>query len=414
MVVRKSLAVAALLAFAAPAGAQGVQTSLELDGHVLSLTGPEMRALQALGREVGDTNSGAQDRALAQAREAVQGRDARHALAVYMLAMARQRNDEALRAEALDALIASELTPREKLAVYLEMRGGIAFNAGDFEMAKALWTRVVELRPNDPDALNNLAQVQARTNDAGAAADLLERAIAARQASGQPVTEDWYQQRLSIANQSGSAEAVVATGVALLRAYPTPQNQRIALVLYRQLAAPQGTMEIDLMRLMRTMGTLTRADEYQRMAQLLRQAGLGAEAKAVLDEGLARGLLDVSTAPIPAISEEIDREVRREQRRMQGAAPSLALADSLLGTGRFAEAAELYRAAVAEGGANAAELNTRLGMTLVLAGRRDEAATAFQAAADSGVAPSTASYADLARFWLAWLAKPPSAAPVQG
>lgn len=412
MITRRLLALAALLAaaFPSPAGAQGVQTSLELDGHVLSLTGPEMRALRDLGREVGGTNRGAQDRALVRAREAAQGRDAHHALAVYMLAMARQRRDDALLTEALDALIASELTPTDKLAGFLEMRGGIAFNAGDFETAKTDWTRVVELRPNDPDALNNLAQVQARTNDAVAAADLLERAIAARQAAGQPVTEDWYQQRLSIANQSGSAEAVVATGVALLRAYPTPQNQRIALVLYRQLAAPAGMMEIDLLRLMRTMGTLTRADEYQRMAQLLRQAGLGAEAKTVLDEGLGRGLLDASTPPIPDIIAEIDREAVRERRRMQGAAPSPALADSLLGAGRYAEAAQLYRAAVAAGGANVAELETRLGMALVLADRRDEAPTAFQLAADAG----SRGYSDLAKFWLAWLTAPSSAAPAEG
>jgi tetratricopeptide (TPR) repeat protein len=370
-----------------------------------------MRALQDLGREIGGTNRGAQDRALARARETVQGPDAHHGLAVYMLAMARQRNDDALRTEALDALIASELTPKEKLAGFLEMRGGIAFDAGDFDTAKALWTRVVAMRPNDADALNNLAQVQARTNDAGAAAELLERAIAARQAAGQPVTEDWYQQRLSIANQSGSAEAVVATGVALIAAYPTPQNQRIALVLYRQLAAPQGTMEIDLMRMMRTMGTLSRSDEYQRMAQLLGQAGLGAEAKAVLDEGLARGLLDASAPPIPDIIAEIDREVRREQRRMQGATPSAALADSLVGAGRYAKAVELYRVAMGEGGTNQAEIEAHLGWALVVAGARMEAQDVFQGvAADAGAEPGSTSYADLAKFWLAWLTPASSSA----
>jgi tetratricopeptide (TPR) repeat protein len=395
-----------------PAHGQGVKTSLELEGQRMSLTGQEMAALTELGRQVQSANRSAQDVALAKARQAAEGRDARHVLAVYMLEIGRQRHDDALNAEALDILIASELTSKAKLPGFLDMRAGIAFNARDFGKAKALWTRLLELKPNDPDTLGNLAQASVGLNDRRGAADLLGRAIAARQATGQPVSEKLFRQRLSLAQQNGLVEPGIAAAHGLLAAYPTAENRRAALVVYRQLAAPAGAIEIDLLRLMRTLGALNRTDEYQRMAQLLRQAGLATEAKAVLDEGLARRLLDAGGSPTREIIAEVDREIPRERGRLQSAAPSPELADSLLGARRYAEAAALYRAALAKGGANAAQLNTRLGMALVLAGRRGEAEAAFRAAAaDTGVVLGKARYADLAKFWLAWLAQPESALP---
>jgi hypothetical protein len=390
-----------------PALAQGVTSSLEFEGRRMNLTGREMTALGELGREVHSANRAAQDAALARAREAAQGRDALHLLAVYMLEIGRQRHDDALRAEALDRLIASELTSKAKLAGFLDMRAGIAFGARDFEKAKALWSRVVDLKPNDPDALGNLAQANAALNDPRAAASLLERANAARQASGQPASEKQLRQRLSLAQQGGLVEAGIAAAHALFAAYPTPQNRRDALVVYRQLAAPSGAMEIDLLRLMRAAGALARADEYQRMAQLLRQAGQGAEARDVLNEGLARGLLDAAGSPTREIIAEVDRELPRERARLRDAAPSADLADSLLGVGRLDDAVAMYRAALARGGANAAELNIGLGRTLIVAGRHAEAEAAFRAAAaDKGVVLGSARYSDLAEFWLAWLAAP--------
>jgi len=82
-------------------------------------------------------------------------------------------------------------------------------------------------------------------------------------------------------------------------------------------------------------------------------------------------------------------------------APALAAGDAHFGNGQFAEAAELYRAALQKGGADANVVNTRLGASLALAGQRAEAEAAFRAV--------TGPRADLASFWLAWLARRPTA-----
>ena len=144
------------------------------------------------------------------------------------------------------------------------------------------------------------------------------------------------------------------------------------------------------------------------MAQLLNQAGAAAEAKAVLDEGLARGLINAGELPTREIIAEVDRAVPRERLRL-AAPPALGVAESLVAARRYDEAIALYRAALARPAADAAALNTRLGMALVLAGRRADAEAAFRlAAADTAPATQPGRYADLASFWLAWLAQPPA------
>lgn len=378
---------------ASPLDAQ-IFTEVEYDGVRMSVTPREVEALQELGRALRGS-PGAQDKALAAARLAAKGSDAIHWLTLLELELGRRRNDDALRARALDRLLVSPLTPPKNLPGYLDVRGGIAFEAGDLATARAHWTRLLALVPNNPDVLGNLAQVRAAQGDSQGAAGLLEQSVAEREKSGVRASAASYRQRLTLL-QKGPAEAAAAAGRALVGAYPTAAHWREALVVYRQLAAPTGGQEIDLLRLMRAVGALARPDEYLRMAQLLRQAGQAAEAKKVLEDGQARGLVDPAGSPAREIIAEVERELPRERARL-AAAPQ---ADSLAGAGRYAEAEARYRAALAAGKDDPGEINARLGMALVQAGRRSEAEAAFREAAKS------ARYADLAQFWLLWLAQP--------
>lgn len=375
---RLAAAIALLVStsFAASPAAQAqdkVSTVMEIGGSKLAVSPQEMRALSALGNLARGTQSARQDRALADARRVANSRDARFALALYELEIGNRRGDDVIRAAALDVLIASPLTRPERLVGHLAARGQIAYRAGDFDTAGALWGRLAELTPTDPDALANLAQVRLAQKDAAGAMDLLTRAIAARTALGQPVAEGWHRQRLSIAQQGQLVAPGVDAARALIAAYPTRENWRIALVTYRQLVAAEGALEIDLFRLTRQVGVLTQAAEYQRMAQLLNEAGEPREAKAVLAEGTQRGLLDAATSPTREIIAEVERAIARVR-------PGVARAEQ----------------------PSAAGMQVRLGMARLNAGQRSEAEAAFRAAAGD---PAGGRYTDLGFFWLAWLAR---------
>ena len=352
-------------------GAQ-VQSSLNLNGRTFSLSGIELDRLLDLSRVVHDPNRPAQDHALAAAEAVVSSSDARFVLALYQLEIGRQRQDDALRVRALDVLIAQPGVPPAQLASYLGVRGDIAFRAHDLATASAMWGRLAQLQPGDPQAQVNLAQVRDAEGDHQGAADLLGRAIAARGAGPPKPPEIWYRQWLSIAHNAHLTEQGITAGRALVGAYPTPENWRFALVSYRQLAAPQGGAEIDLYRLMRAAGAIAHPDEYQRYAQLLLSTGQTAEARSVLDEGVSRGIVDGTRAPIPDIRREIDR--------------------ALQPPGRPAAPAE------------AAATRFRLAVSLALAGRRPEAETAFRAIA-GGTDGAGRWYPDLAALWLLWLTR---------
>jgi tetratricopeptide (TPR) repeat protein len=362
------LAAASICAWvASPATAQIVQNRLELDGRTLRLEGVESTRLGDLAQVVHSANRAAQDSALEAARAAVRSPDGHYLLAVYQLEIGRQRHDDALRAPALDVLIADRNTPHDRLAGFLGVRGDIAFHGGDMATAASTWGRLLELRPTDPQAMMNLAQVRAAQQNAAGAIQLIRQAAVTF--AGGPAPEIWYRQWLSIAFNGHLPAEGLDAGRALIAAYPTNANWRLALVAFRQLAAPQDAAEIDLLRLMRTAGVLVHQDEYQRLAQLLLHSGFPAEAKAVLDEGVSRGIVNGTAAPIPDIRREIDRALQHPQ------PASLAAATN-----------ERFRAAAA----------------LAAAGRRTDAEAAFRAVAAGGEARGRW-YPDLAGYWLLWL-----------
>lgn len=344
-------------------------TVMELGGRRLAVAPQELRALSNLGNLVRGGQKSLQDRALAEARRVANSRDARYVLALYELEIGGRRGNDEMRAQALDALIANRLTGRDKLPGHLAARGQIAYRAGDFDTAGRLWARLAQLKPSDPDVFANLAQVRSKQEDAPGAIDLLTRAIAVREALGQAAPEIWHRQRLSIAQQGNLVAPGVDAARSLVSTYPTPANFRSALVVYRQLVAPEGALEIDLLRFMRHANALAQAPEYQRMAQLLRQSGEPREAKAVLHEGIKRGLLDAGTSPTREIIAEVDRAVAKVT---NGSTARSELPDT-------------------------AGAQVRRGMSQLLAGRRTEAEAAFRSASGD---PANGGYADLGFFWL--------------
>src|SRR3954451_20322798 len=76
-----------------PAGAQLVQSNLELDGRTFALAPEELNRLSALGASVHTNDRGAQNRALAAARSVTNSTESRYVFALYESEIGRQRQD---------------------------------------------------------------------------------------------------------------------------------------------------------------------------------------------------------------------------------------------------------------------------------------------------------------------------------
>lgn len=400
-VSRAATAAVLAIALAGSAGAQLPRT--------LNLSRDERTALIALQAAAASPDRAAQDNALAAARAAARGAEARYALAHYQLEIARARGDMPLQAQAVDALVDSGLASPDELAPLLANQASRAFSANDIQRADRLLTRLVELQPNNPAFLADHGQIKARLGYRAEAVALIQRAIALNQAAGRASPEGWHQRALALAFDGRLAPQAIALGRGLVGAYPTHVNWRDALLAYRELAPGDPALDLDVRRLMRASQGLSGERDYLESAEALSQAQLPGEAKAVLDEGLSRGMLETARIPAALMTgvarrAAADRAALARQRTQALAAatgqPARAAGDLHFGFGQYAEAAELYRAAFAKGGEDPNLVNVRLGAALALAGRRPEAEAALRAV--------TGPRSELAGFWLAWLARRPA------
>jgi tetratricopeptide (TPR) repeat protein len=385
----------------------------------------EENAINALAAAIAQQNRPAQDSALAAARAAARSAEGRYAVARYQLDIARSRSDAQMYNQAIDALVETGLATPDEMASLLFNQASRAYGAGDMARTERLLARAVELAPANVEALTDYAQFKSRINNrATAAADrqlavqLFSRAIEANRAAGRASSEALHRRALAVAYdgtrpplslaQLGPQAVVLAR--ALVAAYPSQVNWRDALLAYRDLAAAADPeLRLDIGRLMRASGALAGERDYLEAAQALTTASPG-EAKAVLDDGVSRRMLDSAK---PAVAQAIAAASRqaataraalprlRTQAAAGTGAQARAAGDAHFAAGQYPEAAQLYALALQKSGEDPNLVGSRLGASLALAGRRPEAEAALRAV--------TGPRADLAGFWLAWLSRRPAA-----
>ena len=341
--------------------------------------------------------------ALPAAQAAAQGRDAKYQVGQLMLRIGIGTTNTQLQAQAIDALIASGGARPEEMTRLYQAQLDFATRAGDTAKAERARAQLLALNPNDPSNFIQMAQGQRESNPAGAL-QLYQRAIQAQEAAGQPVPEQWRQQMVAVA-YAGRLPQAVGLARELAASTRNPAYFRDALIIYRQLGRPEASAELDIYRLQRASGALSSEADYVQYAEVANRGAMFGEVKAVLEEGLSRNVI---TAANTGYAREMlstadrrtseDRASLGNERRaaMAGsdARAVLRLADAYYGYGQYADAIELYRAALQKG-ADANLVNTRLGAALAMAGQRADAETAFRAV--------TGARAELASFWLLWL-----------
>jgi hypothetical protein len=348
--------------------------------------------------------------ALPAAQAAATTDDDKYTVAILQLQLALKTNDTNAQKAAADAVIASGKAPPETLAQVLDMKGRLAYNAGDLAGADAAFTQLSTLRPNDDDTAALLAQVKVREGRGSDALAIIDKSIDAKKAANQPVPEDWYRRALSIAYDSKPpiAAGVVKYGQGLVSAYPTPANWRTAIQLYREVAKPDPQTDLDAMRLARAAHALAGERDYYDYANSAYNKGLPGEAQSVIEEGTSSSMVDnqalksskalgelkAVAGPKVAGDKASLPALDKSARAAADGKKALNTADGYYGYGQYAQAADLYKVALSKGGVDANLVNLRLGMSLARAGDKAGAAQAFGAV--------TGPRQQLAGYWLIW------------
>jgi Flp pilus assembly protein TadD len=378
----------------------------------VQLSKEERAALLPLQTAITAKDWTAAQAALPAAEAGANTNEAKRFLGYMQLQVGVGINNETLQARGIDTLLASGLIPAKDLPQIYSNQAALAMRATppNPQKAEAAFTKLVELTPNDPEALVNLAKIKADLRKPLEAVPLLDRAIAAKKAAGQTVDASWYRYALRIAYEGKRAPEALKITRDLIAAYPTKENWRDSLLIYRDLANPDKAANIDLLRLMRATKSLTGERDWFELAEALDNGGLPGESKAVLEEGSALKMVDLNKPAFRDLLRTTSGRIAADRAGL-GAAETKAMAaatgqialntgDAYFGYGDNAKAAALYRAALSKGGVDSNLVNLHLGMALAQSGDRAGAEAAFRAV--------TGARSDIAGYWLVYLAQRPA------
>jgi tetratricopeptide (TPR) repeat protein len=379
---------------AAPAG-----PSFQLSKEFRAAIGPAQAAVKA-----GDY-AGAET-AINAAEAIATHPDEKYIAAAVRLELGGAQKNTATQAKALDAMIASGGAPAADLAKFNFFSGQFAYQAGDYAKATQRLTEADRLGYKNNDMLLLLAEANFKQNNIPAGLAFVDKAVAASQAAGTKAPESWYQRAASVAYKAKLNSEVAKWTSAQVKAYPTAENWRSALVTYRDASKLEGQQALDLMRLMRLTKSLAGERDFYEFASLAIDRALPGEAKSTIDEGFASGAVPRTSKPVNEILTIANGKIAADKASLASSEKTAGnaangraakgTADGYLGYGDNAKAIAMYRLALQKGGVDNDEVNTRLGIALARSGQKEEARKAFAAV-------TTGSRADIARFWTLYL-----------
>lgn len=344
----------------------------------------------------------------AAAHAAAKNADDRCILAQLEMNYAAGRSDYAAAGTALDAIVASGVGNPAQTLVLTDTLGKLRYNAKDYAGAATMFERGIKLAPNDSEQYILLGETRAKTGQTDAALELYRKAIAIQAAAGGKVREDYLKHAVAMAYESKTPQAF---GLARewAAAYPSPKSWRDAIKIYAVITGLPNSELLDMYRLQRATKSLAGEADYARYAQVALDKGLVGEAKAVLDEGIAAKAISATSSAIMTLRGQAMARVAGDRPSLAPATvkalaaplakPAMNTADAFFGYGEFAKAAELYRAALTKTGADAGQINLRLGIALTMAGDKAGA----KAALDAVTGPKS----EIAKYWLTYLAQRP-------
>lgn len=408
-----AVALAATLLTAAPHAALAQKKKEEAKGGApaLKLSKPvQSLAAQAQKLQQEGNHAGAVE--LLKQADAIPNKNADDNYIINMLRLnsAITLQDNALIETSLEGALASGKLSLDDQMKFRRNLGAMALQRKDYAKAQFEFEKLIEMNPNDPSMLIEIAELQRRQGQNQKAIATLQQGIATQEKAGGKADESWYRRALAIAYDSKLPAEVTATSQALVKAYPNATNWRDVLVIYRDTTRFDDQGNLDILRLMRANGALAGERDYAEYAETASLRGYPGEAKAVIDEGIAKGALKPTTPFVKEVTAAVNPKIAGDKASLPGlekeakaaanGRAALGTADAYLGYGQYAKAAELYKVALAKGNVDAATVNTRLGFALGKSGDKAGGQAALQAV-------TTPPRDQLAKYYLIWLNNQP-------
>lgn len=325
--------------------------------------------------------------------------------------------DTGLQELGINAALDSGKTPAAQQPSFLFFSGNFAYGSGRYAEAQQRLQQAFDAgyRKNNIGAL--IAEAYFKENKFQQGLTALDRALEAEKANGANAPEDWYRRGAGIAMKSNVNGAAGKWTYKLVEAYPTGENWRAALSVYRDSANPKlnNRENLELMRLMRKADAMASERDYFEYADAADPRRLPGEVVSLLEEGLAKGDVPSSSSYVKETLASARSNVaadkaslpasERDANSSANGKIALATADAFLGYKEYGKAAALYQTAITKGSVDTARAQMGLGIAHAGQSNWEGAKQAF--------ASVTGTRKSIADFWALWIDQQtaPAAAP---
>ncbi|QGZ41633.1 hypothetical protein IP92_00610 [Pseudoduganella flava] len=336
------------------------------------------------------------------------------------IAVASATNDNATMTTALEAVINSgKLQPNEQRD-FIQALANQYYNNKDY--AKAItWFNRYQTETGDTKVRQYIIRAYYFSNDfATAKTELLKDLEAAQKAGTTPKLEE-----LQLLANTGAKTKDQATYLMalenLVRYYPNDDYWLDLLSRTQGKSTYSNRFALDVLRLEKVAVSKMSAEEYTALAELALLAGQPIEAKQALDAGFSNGVLGTGTkaGEHKKLRAQADKQAADDMKNIGSGEASarkskngtglINLGYAYVTLGQYDKGITLIQEGISKGGLqNTEDAKLRLGYSLALAGRKDEAVKTLQTVTGSD------GRGDLARYWIMWINRPAGgSAPAQ-
>jgi len=205
--------------------------------------------------------------------------------------IAQQSGDTATASKVFADLLASGKVPPSEQIKLLQAEVGIAYQQKNYANAIAWLQRYFKAGGGGAEMHSLLISAYYQNNDFANAGKLQAQMIASEIKARQVPPEVQLQLLARCQQNLKDMAGFESTMVQLVTYYPKPDYWANLVHNVQVSSGFSDRLTLDLDRLQMALGNITKADDYMEMAELALQGPLPGEAKAILDQGYAAGLL---------------------------------------------------------------------------------------------------------------------------
>lgn len=321
-------------------------------------------------------------------------------------AVAAGSGDTEAALKSYEAVIASGKLPAAEQLPMVQAVASMYYRANNYAKAAQWTSRYLKEGGTDPQMRTLLAQSYYQSGDCASANKELQTELQADEKAGRTPSEERLQLLANCSLKQNDNAGYASALEKLVTYYPKKDYWLDLINRIQRKPGYADRLSLDIYRLKLATGNLTAANDYMEMTQLALEAGYAAEAKKVVDQGFASGVLGAGTGAerqkrlrdlvmkqLPEVQKTLAQNETEAAAQKDGT-DLVNVGYAYVNNGQFDKGVALMEQGIRKGGLKRPEdAKLHLGIAYLLAGQKAKAQQMFKTVQGAD------GTAELARLW---------------